>query len=52
MVTLLGIKMATLEIVFGWKKMVFDGRGLFGGSGKNPARYIVCLIYSLLKISQ
>lgn len=33
---------------FWLKKNLFDERGLFGGSGKNPARYILCLIYSFL----
>ena len=41
MVALLVFIIATLEIVFGWKKLL-DAKGPFGDNViKNPARYIL-----------
>ena len=50
MVTLLVIIMATLEIVFGRKKLL-DAKGPFGDDVfKNPARYIYINIALSIKI--
>ena len=54
MVALLVFRIATLEIVFGRKKLLDDKcKGSFGGNViKNPARYILWILPSKYQLSK